>query len=162
MELLLKRNEKPGTFGTRYDLFAKLELKPEELARIRKAKPDKTYIWMPEGKEAFKEGRSSRIKGLLLAIFAGVVAMIVAGGNPMWFWIVALVSFFPLSKLAFNQTRKGITVSDIITGRTIQCKSIDELYEKENTIKEKIQNYCQYMEGMGSLGNEQRIDLSRG
>ena len=162
MELLLKRNEKPGTFGTRYDLFAKLELKPEELARIRKAKPDKTYIWMPEGKEAFKEGRSSRIKGLLLAIFAGFIAMIVTGGNPMWFWIVAPLSFFPLSKLVFNQTRKGITVSDIITGRTIPCKSVDELYEKENMIKEKIQNYCQYMEGMDSLGNEQRIDLSRG
>jgi hypothetical protein len=39
MELLLKRNEKPGALGTRYDLFAKLELKPEEVARIRKAKP---------------------------------------------------------------------------------------------------------------------------
>ena len=42
MELLLKRNEKPGAFGTRYELFAKLELEPEELSRIRKAKPDKT------------------------------------------------------------------------------------------------------------------------
>jgi hypothetical protein len=25
-----------------------------------------------------------------------------------------------------------------------------------------MQNYCQYLEGMSSLGNEQRIDLSRG
>ena len=40
MELLLKRNEKPGMFGTRYDLFAKLELNQEELSRIRKAQPD--------------------------------------------------------------------------------------------------------------------------
>jgi hypothetical protein len=44
MELLLKREEKPGTFGTRYDLFAKLELKPEELAHVRKTKPDKVLI----------------------------------------------------------------------------------------------------------------------
>jgi hypothetical protein len=44
MELLLKRNEKPGALGTRYDLFAKLELKPEEEARIRKTKPEKTLI----------------------------------------------------------------------------------------------------------------------
>jgi hypothetical protein len=44
MELLLKRNEKPGAMGTRYDLFAKLEAKSEEIARIRKAKPDKTII----------------------------------------------------------------------------------------------------------------------
>ena len=162
MELLLKRNEKPGTFGTRYDLFAKLELKPEEHSRIRKAKPDKTYVWIPDGQAQFKEGRSSRIKGLLLAILAGGLAMIVTGGNPLWFWIVALVSYFPLSKLVFNSSRQGITVADVITGRTIQCKSIDELYEKEQAIKDKIQNYCRYMEGMSSLGSEQRIDLSRG
>jgi hypothetical protein len=30
MELLLKREEKTGALGTRYDLFAKVELKPEE------------------------------------------------------------------------------------------------------------------------------------
>ena len=42
MELLLKRNEKPSTFGTRYDLFAKLELTPERVpSRIRKTLPDK-------------------------------------------------------------------------------------------------------------------------
>jgi hypothetical protein len=79
MELLLKRNEKPGTFGTRYNLFAKLELKPEELARIRKAKPDKTYVWMPDGQAQFKEGRSSRIKGLVAAILSGIIALIVSG-----------------------------------------------------------------------------------
>jgi hypothetical protein len=39
MELLLKREEKPGVFGTSYNLFAKLELKPEEQALMRKAKP---------------------------------------------------------------------------------------------------------------------------
>jgi hypothetical protein len=162
MELLLKRNEKPGTLGTRYELFAKLELKPEELFRIRKAKPDKTYVWLPDEQAQFREGRASRIKGLVAAIFAGLVAVIASGGNPMWFWIVAPLCFYPFSKLLYNSSRQGITVADVITGRTISCKSIDELYEKEQSIKEKIANYCEYMEGMSSLGNEQRIDLSRG
>jgi hypothetical protein len=55
MELLLKHDEKPGTFGTRYDLFAKLELNPEELALIRKATPDKTYIVEDEyGRNSFR------------------------------------------------------------------------------------------------------------
>ena len=151
MELLLKRNEKPGTFGTRYDLFAKLELKPEELARIRKAKPDKTYVWMPDGREAFREGRSSRIKGLLLAILAGFLTTFVTG-NPIWGFVIALVSFFPLSKLIFNQTRKGVTVQDVITGRTIQCKSIDKLYAKENEIKEKISHSIGFSGRPLSLG----------
>jgi hypothetical protein len=162
MELLLKRNEKPGTFSTRYNLFAKLELQPEELSRIRKAQPDKTYVWMPDVQGQFQEGRRSRIWGLLAAIAAGVFAMILSGGNPMWFWIVAPLSWFPLSKLLFTQTRKGITIADLITGRTLQCKSLDELLVKENNIRENTKNYCQNLETLHSMGDVQRINLSQG
>jgi len=36
MELLLKREEKSGVFSTRYDLFAKLELKPDTPVSLMK------------------------------------------------------------------------------------------------------------------------------
>jgi len=36
---------------------------------------------------------------------------------------------------------------------------MDELYEKENAISEKTKQYCNYLEGMHALGNEQRIPL---
>jgi hypothetical protein len=160
MELLLKREEKKRGLGTVYELFAKLELKPEELSRIRKARPDKTYVWIPDEKALVREGLKSRIQGAIAAIFAGAVAVFVSMN--LWLWIITPLLFFPFSKLLYNSLRQGITVGDIITGRTIRCKSIDELYEKEQSIKEKIQNYCQYLEGMSSLGSEQRIDLSRG
>jgi len=75
---------------------------------------------------------------------------------------VMLISPFILRKMLFNQTTGNVTVADILTGRTIHCKSLDELYVKENEIKDKIGKYCNYIEGMASLGNEQRIDLSRG
>jgi hypothetical protein len=160
MELLLKRDEKPGALGTRYDLFAKLEAKPEEVARIRKANPDKTIIV----EDAF--GRNN-VKWRLMLIPAGVIALML--GYITFFWIhpilflpVTLLSWLPIRKLFFNQTTGNVTVADILTGRTIHCKSLDELYAKEHDIKEKISNYCQYMEGMASLGSEQRIDLSRG
>jgi hypothetical protein len=68
MELLLKRNEKPGALGTRYDLFAKLDAKPEELSRIRKAKPDKTLIVEDE------YGRNN-FKWRLMLIPAGILAL---------------------------------------------------------------------------------------
>ena len=42
MELLLKRNE---IGHNKYDLFAKLELKPDEEARFRKAQPETVLIW---------------------------------------------------------------------------------------------------------------------
>src|SRR5687767_15770686 len=100
MELLLKRTEKPGTFGTRYDLFAKLELNPEELSRIRKATPNKTYIVEDE------YGRNS-FRWKLMLIPSGAVALIVAliaayVIHPFLGLPVLLFTWLPIRKLLFN------------------------------------------------------------
>ena len=155
MELLLKRNE---IARNKYDLFAKLELAPEEAARLRKAETNNVYVWQPDLVSGMKEGRGSRLRGAGLAILLGIIVSIVTS-NSILFWPVALISWFPLSKLVFTQTRKGITVADVITGRTIRCKSLDELYVKENAIKENTQKYCNAIEEMHSLGDMQRIQL---
>jgi hypothetical protein len=154
MELLLKRNEMGRN---KYDLFAKLELSPEEAARLRKAETSKVYVWQPDLMSGMKEGRGSRLKGAGLAILLGLVAAVIF--HPLLFWLVALISWLPLSKLVFTQSRKGITVADLITGRTIRCKSLDELYVKENAIKENTQKYCNAIEEMHALGDVQRIQL---
>jgi hypothetical protein len=100
MELLLKRNEKPGTFGTRYDLFAKLEAKPEEIARIRKAKPDKTIIVEDEfGRNNFK-WRLMLIPTGFLALIAAAIAAFVF--HPILGLPVALFTWLPFRKLLFN------------------------------------------------------------
>jgi hypothetical protein len=65
-----------------------------------------------------------------------------------------------LRKLVFQQTRSGITIADIISGRTIRCRSLDELYVKENAIKDNIQKYVKAHEQMHALGNEQRIQFN--
>jgi hypothetical protein len=157
MELLLKRNETAATFGKRYDLFAKLELKPEELSRIRKAQPEKTLLWQDEGRQSQFRWRLCLIPGGIAAIILGMIAFALV--SPFLGLPVILFGWFPLTKLFFNQVRPAITVADIITGRTIHCKSMDELYVKENDIKEKIKNYCHNLETMHLLGNEQRISL---
>ena len=160
MELLLKRNEKPGAFGTRYDLFAKIELKPEELSRIRKANPDKTVIVEDEyGRNSFK-WKLMLIPAGIGAIILGIIAFNFL--HPILGLPVMIIALFGLRKLFFNQVTGNVTVANILTGRTIHCRSLDELYVKENEIKEKISNFCNYIEGMHSLGSEQRIDLSRG
>jgi hypothetical protein len=154
MELLLKRNE---IGRNKYDLFAKLELTPEEAARLRKAETSKVYVWQPDLVSGMKEGRGSRLKGAGLAFILGIIAAVTI--HHLMFWLVALISWYPLSKLVFTQSRKGITVADLITGRTIHCSSLDELYMKENAIKENTQNYCNAIENMHALGDIQRIQL---
>jgi hypothetical protein len=155
MELLLKRNE---IARNKYDLFAKLELTPEEAARLRKAETNNAYVWQPDLVSGMKEGRGSRLKGAGLAILLGIIVSIVTL-NPLLFWLVALISWIPLSKWVFNQSREGISIADLITGRTIRCKSMDELYVKENAIKENTQKYCNAHEEMHALGDVQRIKL---
>ena len=154
MDLLLKRNE---IGRNKYDLFAKLELTPEEEARLRQADTKSAYVWEPDFISGMKEGRGSRLKGAGLAILLGLFTAVIF--HPILFLPVALISWFPLSKLAFNQTRKGISVADLITGRTIRCKSLDELYVKENAIKDNTQKYCNALEEMHALDNVQKIQL---
>jgi hypothetical protein len=152
MELLLKRKE---IGRNKYDLFAKLELKPEEEARLRKADTKNTYVWQPDVISGMKEGRGSRLKGAGLAILLGLIAAVIIHG--LLFLPVAFISWFPLSKLVFNQTREGITVADLMTGRTIRCKSLDELYVKEIAITDNTQKYWNALEQMHALDNERRI-----
>ena len=159
MELLLKRNENPGTFGTRYDLFAKLELNPEELALIRKATPNKTYIVEDEyGKNNFRwmlmlipSGIAALIAGFIAAYFISLFL-----GLP-----VVIITWIAVRRFLFNQVSGNVTVGDIITGRTIHCNSLDELLVKERDIREKVIRYCKNLEAMNSLGEVQRIDLNQ-
>ena len=116
MELLLKRNETATTFGKRYDLFAKLELKPEELARVRKAQPEKTLLWQDEGSKSQSRWRLCLIPG-------GIAALLF---HPILALPVMVIAWFPLTKLFFNQVRPAITVADIITGRTIHCNRMSK------------------------------------
>ena len=159
MELLLKRNEKPGTFGTRYDLFAKLELNPEELALIRKATPNKTYIVEDEyGKNNFR-WRLMLIPSAFVGLIVGIFAMIFI--NVFLSLPIAIITCIALQRLFFKQVSGNVTVGDIIRGRTIHCKSLDELLVKEDEIREKITRYCNNLEALHSLGNVQRINLNQ-
>ena len=146
--------------GTRYDLFAKLELKPEELARVRKTEASKAVLI----EDAYNR---NSFKWKLMLIPAGIGAIILAMiaffmVHPILFLPVLIVAIFAIRRLLFNQVSGNVTINHLVTGRTIHCKSLDEMYIKENEIKEKVTNFCKNLEGMASLGNEQRIDLSKG
>ncbi|MFL6352297.1 MAG: hypothetical protein ACJ74Z_10675 [Bryobacteraceae bacterium] len=158
MELLLKRNEKWGALGKRYDLFAKIELKPEEQALMRKAKPEKVVIWEDDYATNNFRWRLMLLPAAIGAIIFGVISALI---HPLLVLPVMVIAWFTLRKVLFNQVTGNITVADILTGRTVHCKSLDELLVKENEIREKIKNYCGNLETWHSLGNEQRINLNQ-
>jgi hypothetical protein len=110
MELLLKRNEKTGVLGSRYDLFAKLELEPDELSRVRKAQPDKYLLWKDDGKSQIR-WRLCLIPGVIGAIILGCIAAATIGmaiGLP-----VMLIGWFPLTKYLFNKVRPAVSIADL-------------------------------------------------
>jgi hypothetical protein len=74
---------------------------------------------------------------------------------------VALFAWLPARKFLFNQVSGNVSVGDIITGRTIHCKSLDELLVKENDIRENIKRYCNNLEALHSFGDVQRIKLDQ-
>jgi hypothetical protein len=158
MELLLKRNENPRAFGTSYDLFAKLELNDEELARFRKAQTEKTLIIEDEYEKNYYRWLLMLIPAGFAAIIVGILVMMVLTSTFLGF-LAAIFSVIPIRRLIFNQTSGNVTVGDIITGRTIHCKSLDELLVKEDDIRTKIIKYCKNFEALHDLGSEQRIKL---
>jgi len=162
MELLLKREEKPGALGRRYDLFAKLELTPEELAHVRKTKPEKTIILKDDPRKGQTSWRLCMIPGAILAMVVAAVLLVLFFGLPyvMATVPVAAILWLPCTKLIYNQFRQFVTVGDLITGRTIHCKSLDELYAKEQELSENVKQHMNYLAEMSSLGNTQRIKLN--
>lgn len=140
MYLHLKRDEGLKNF----DLFAKLELDPEEQTLIKRTQPGKTYLWVPDARSAQSEWRISLIPGAFLAIIVGFVigAFFVGIKDAQYLAVpIGFLVWIPCTKLVFNQRRQGITVSDLITGRTIHSKSFEEMLRKEEAIRESLRNF---------------------
>jgi|RhiMetStandDraft_4_1073278.scaffolds.fasta_scaffold111117_2 hypothetical protein len=162
MDLLLKREEKPGGLGRRYDLFAKLELQPEEMTLLRKASPQKVIVLEDDPAKAQTRWRLCLIPGALLACIVAAVLLSVLFGLPyvMATAPVAAILWIPCTKLIFNQFRPYVSVADLITGRTIHCKSLDELLVKEEDIREKSRRYVSNLSAYHSLGDVQQIKFN--
>jgi hypothetical protein len=160
MDLLLKRNEVSATLGTRYDLFAKLDLKAQELSHIRKTRPEKIVIMDDDPAKARSRWRWCLIPGAIAAIIVTAILGLLFSKYILFFWLpISAILWMPCTKLIFNQVRPFVTVADLITGRTIRCKSLDDLYAKEGEIRQKVQQHMNALADMDSLGSVQRIPL---
>jgi hypothetical protein len=93
------------------------------------------------------------VAALLLRLFFGLAYV-------PFFLPVAAILWIPVTKVIFNQVRNFVTLADLITGRTIHCKSLDELYAKEQELSENVKQHMNYLEGMSSLGSTRKINLN--
>ena len=143
-------------------MFAKLELKPEELTRVQKTRPAKTIILKDDPAKGQTRWRLCLIPGALLACVVAALLLMLFFGLPgvMATVPVAAILWIPCTKLIFNRVRPFVTVSDLLTGRTIHCKSLDELYDKEQELSENVKQHMGYLEGMDSLGATRKINLN--
>ena len=162
MELLLKREEKPRPLGRRYDLCAKLELKPEELAHVRKTNPSKTIILKDDPAKGQTSWRWCLIPGAIMASIIALFFGYITSPYILILWLpIAAILWVPCTKVIYNQFRKFVTVGDLLTGRTIHCKSLDELYAKEQELSENVKQHMNYLEGMSSFGTTRKINLNQ-
>jgi hypothetical protein len=161
MELLLKREEKPGTFGTRYNLFAKLELDSQELTHVKKTRPERVWVMEDDPDKVKSRWRLCLIPGAIAASIISLLIGYITSPYILVLWLpIAAILWFPVTKIIYNQVRPYVTLADLITGRTLHCKSLDDLYLKENHIKDNVQKHMGSLKDMDSLGNVQRIPLN--
>jgi len=129
MKLKLRRNQKSGMTGSvSFSLFFIIELDSDESAALKKYKFGKQIVYeTPKGANASELLRNA---GTLGGIGQGITATIAAK--------------------AMNHI---LNINDLVKGKELSCKDINEMIATEAQIKEACQNLsqilyvCQHFEG---------------
>jgi hypothetical protein len=153
MDLILERNEQNCS------LYAKLvELTPEEEELLRKTDTTKAYLWEPEKEELYRLGKNYRLGGIAIAILLGLLVS-VAAQNMFLFWLIAPLGAIVIPKILAGQYRPAISVSDLLQGRTIRCKNMDEMVVKEAAIVNKLPEYRDYLNRLRTPPEGRKIHI---
>jgi hypothetical protein len=167
MELLLKRERyKSRLEGTRYELFAKFELQPDEEAIINKSDLRNRMIW--GGDPLFNKGKrkTARILGGVAAFIFWVALMatigdLTGGQTHAWVVIFAIPVGWYVSKFLYNFNREEFTVKDLLAGRTL-VGGEELLRMQEQSIREaalKIKEHLDAWKSGGEWDSSERIAL---
>ncbi len=64
-----------------------------------------------------------------------------------------------ITRILFHATNLTISVRDLAEGKRIQCKSIIEMLDMENSVKEAAQNFGAVMHAAAHFGGEEVVPL---
>jgi hypothetical protein len=162
MNLLFSRGQKEHMFSApTFSLWTKFELTKEEEDLIDKYKPNAAVLSEDDPVNRTRKWRIS------LAV-AGFLALLIAAGvsaywkNP-FFGVLALAVAWPVvTYLIFSQLREDVMVYDVITGRSFRCKSVDNLFQKENDIRQMAFKFREFLEAMKDWGGTETVRIEPG
>jgi hypothetical protein len=153
MQLLIQHGQRDSIMSPVFHLWAKFELKEEELALLNKYKMHKAII--TEGNTR-RDVIKSTIYGTLLAMVVYLFISFFANNVS----VLLLVLGIPiLTYLIYNRIRERIKINDIINGRSFSCHSISTLMEKEQAILNTAVMFREFLEAMKTWGGKGIIEI---
>jgi hypothetical protein len=161
MQLLLKREQKPGMMYVKFTVWAKFEVSIDEAVLINKYNADSAILW--EGnprRDAFRAILWGFFPGLLLSIFLIAYTQNTLRWGPGTMLLIPLVVWPAVIYAVYTQIRELVKVSDILTGRTFVCRSVCTLVAKEQTITEMAVVFRCFLETMKDWGGTEVIEIS--
>jgi hypothetical protein len=153
MQLLIQRGQRDSIMSPVFHLWAKFELKDEELALLDKYKMNKAII--TEGNTR-RDVIKSAIYGAILAMVAYLLISIFADNAS---GLILVFGIPILTYLIYNRIRERIKVNDIINGRSFSCHSISTLMEKEQAITKTAVMFREFLEAMKTWGGKEVIEI---
>ena len=151
--LLLKRSQKPAMTGMIYMLDARIDLSAEVRSLIATHKLGKRIIYESEARQR----HAANVRGHLensrsdTPIFAPAGDQAKGIGRSLWKLARAGVSAARAS-LALR-----ITVSSLVAGVHVECKSMEELLEAEGAIREAKENLEGFLETAKTFDGREEI-----
>jgi hypothetical protein len=157
MQLLIRRGQTEGMLSPVFQLWARFELKEEELALLNKYKMGGAIITEGNTKHDLIK---ALIYGLILALLVSLIIGFLPVRLPIIVTFILPLILFPLfAYFIYEKIREQIKVNDILDGRSFNCNSIGVLMEKEEKITETAVMFRQFLEAMKNWGGNRAIQF---
>ncbi len=146
MQLLLRRSQKEGALGIKFDLWAKFEVTEEEQELLSKYRVH--HAILSEGDPPHDLKRAAKYAaGLGLLVYLLAFIFLARGAL-----LLGVLAFAAATYFIYQQMREEIRVSDILDGRTFACRSVVTLMQKEATVSEMAVVFRRFLEAMKTWG----------
>ncbi len=160
MALKLKRSQKQSTFGAViYILDARMEVSSDVAAHIRKHRLGGRLVYESEARQKHRQNAVGHLAGSADA--ASGVPLI---ATPKQVGKGLLKTAWKLGRSGVSAARAAmalrITIDSLIAGVHVECKTMEELLEAQDAIKQAAENLRSYVEvGKTFDGGEEVVEL---